>query len=464
MYLYNIFKIKYDPYLPLFIIFLLATSVESDAIKKFKVIIDPGHGGVKQTPYEIYGDKFDTVSGRYLEPYKNGAAFKERTEMEIVLEIGKEIKEILDLTKTKKGFRKFQTYIKQYSNSDIPWIKIESNLTRVDSYTDRNYREKDDKNEPYRLYDFPDFSTGNMREGRISFINKEEPQLVVSLHINDGGSKSNTDSGGMGVVLTPSYQTFELLKKISEKKAEPELFLNSPWSNWMIFEKGWSALENAVADSWIYFHGFWPIKDGSKPNLDRFEGYRYNMVTWKYKDDEGWEDKVSNSEGPYAYDHPLFKATGFYWDRERGKPELMKRENGIEGFGGDNHYAGMELLRFIQYGLRLENQKSDTYKLPNSILPPFVSTYSLPALVNALSAYLELGDIKSDKDMYFLTIKKRKTAIAIAVGIYSLCQGLEIKKIDSPYHPRGKRLEFEKYIYKNGNSYFKDVTKRDLEK
>ncbi len=87
-------------------------SLYSETIKKFKIVIDPGHGGTKQTPYEIYGDKFDTVSGRYLEPYKNGASYKNRTENEIVLQIGNEIKDILELTKTKKGFKKFQTYIK----------------------------------------------------------------------------------------------------------------------------------------------------------------------------------------------------------------------------------------------------------------------------------------------------------------------------------------------------------------
>jgi len=462
-YLKHVFR--FSAFFITYISILFSTfPIYSDAIKKFKIVIDPGHGGTKQTPYEIYGDKYDTVSGRYLEPYKNGAIFKERTESDIVLQVGKEIKEILDLTKTKKGFKKFQTYIKLFSDSDVPWIKIESVMTREDSYIDRNYREKDDKNESYRLYDYPDFKTGVMKEGRLSFINKEEPNIVVSLHINDMGSKSDTDNGGMGVVLTPSYQTFELLKRISEKKTEPEQFLNSPWNNWMIFEKGWSPLENAIADAWIYFHGYWPTKDGSRANLDRFEGFRYNMVTWKYKDDDGWEEKVSNREGPYSLDHTLFRPIGKYWDRERGKPEILKREKGSEGFGGDNHYAGMELLRFLQYGLRIEINSNDTYKSPNLILAPYVSTYSLPALVNAISAYLEIGDIRSNKDIYFLTQKRKKTAISIAVGIYSLCNGLEIRKNDSPYIPKGKRLEFEKYINKNGKSYFLNLQEKESEK
>jgi N-acetylmuramoyl-L-alanine amidase len=443
---------------------LFTLSLHSETIKKFKIVIDPGHGGTKQTPYEIYGDKFDTVSGRYLEPYKNGASYKNRTENEIVLQVGNEIKEILDLTKTKKGFKKFQTYIKIFSDSDSPWIKIDASMTRSDSYLDKNYREKDDKNELYRLYDFPDFSTGEMKDGRITFINKEEPQLVVSLHINDMGSKTETDNGGMGVVLTPSYQTFELLKRISEKKVEPDQFLNSPWSNWMIFERGWSRLENAIADSWIYFHGYWPTKEGNKADLNRFEGYRYNMVNWKYKDSDGWEEKINTPNGPYALDHTQFRSVGKYWDRERSKPEMQKRENGPEGYGGDNHYAGMEILRFIQYALRTGTSNSDDYKSPNPILSPYISTYSLPALVNAISAYIELGDIRSNKDYYYLTQKKRRTAIAISVAIYSLCNGLEIRNIDTAYIPKGKKIEFDKYINKNGNSYFINLQEKDSDK
>jgi hypothetical protein len=454
---------SYFLYLYLFSL-LFHFSLSSETIKKYKIVIDPGHGGTKQTPYEIYGDKFDTVSGRYLEPYKNGASFKNRTEQEIVLQIGNEVKGILDLTQTKKGFKKFQSYIKIFSDSDTPWIKLETVMTRTDSYLDKNYREKDDKNELYRLYDYPDFSTGEMKEGRLSFINKQEPHLVVSLHINDMGSKNETDNGGMGAVLTPSYQTFELLKRISEKKADPDQFLNSPWSNWMIFERGWSRLENAIADSWIYFHGYWPIKEGNKADLNRFEGYRHNMVNWKYKDSDGWEEKINTPDSPYALDHSQFRAMGTYWDRERSKPEILKRENGLEGFGGDNHYASAEILRFLQYGLRFGTSNSDDYKTPNPILSPYISTYSLPALINAISAYIELGDIRSNKDIYYLTQKKKRTAIAISVAIYSLFNGLEIRKIETPYIPKGKKIEFDKYIYKNGKSYFTNIQEKDLDK
>lgn len=444
----------------------LNLQIHANPIKKVKIVIDPGHGGAKQDPMEIYGDKFDTITGRYLEYYKEGAADKKnnRTEMEIVLEVAKEVKDILDLTKTKKGFKKFQSYIKLFSDTEAPWIKIESVMTRTDNYRLRKYRDKEDKNQLYRLYDFPDFETGKMRLGRISMMNKEKPQLVVSIHIN---SMQANGGGGMGVVLAPSYQTFELLKRISEKQASSEEFTKSPWGNWMIFQNNWSRLENAMADAWIYFNGYWPNKAGNETDIERFEGYRFNMITWKYKDKDGWEKTISNSkEGPYAIDHNKFRATGKFWDRERGKPELMKREGGPEGFGGDNHYAGAELLRFMQYGLRLQvNEEKDTFKEPSGIVRPFVSTYSVPTFINAISAYLELGEIGSDRDMFFLTTKKKKTAICLAVGIYSLFNGLELRPINSTaYIPKGKRIEFEKYVGKTGESYFEEAISEKEEK
>lgn len=405
------------------------------------------------------------VAGRYLEPYKNGAAYNGYTEMDIVLDIGMELKELLDLTKTKKGFKKFQSYIKLFSNSDAPWIKLDTDMTRKDSYLDHKYREKDDKNAKYRLYDYPDFATGEIKPGRISWINSQTPHMVISLHINDMGSRKNYDKGGMGVVLSPSYQTFDLLKNISEKKIEPDEFLRSHWNNWMVFQGKWTPLENAIADAWIYFHGYWPTKKGDKVDLERFEGYRYNMVTWKYKDDEGWENGVGKIEGPYSLTHELFRPIGRFWDREKSRPETMRREGGFEGFGGDNHFAGAELLRYVQYGLRLQvNSKVDRYVEPNPILKPYISTYSLPMLINAISAYIELGDIRSERDIYYLTKKKKKIAVALAVGIYSLFQGLEVKELSIPYVPKGKRIEFEKYVTKTGESYFHDVINYEVSK
>lgn len=428
--------------------------VFASPIKSYRVIIDPGHGGIKQPPYQIYGDKYDPIRGKYLEHFKAGATYKSRTEMEIALKLAIEVNKVLKLTRTKKGFKRFQSFIKMFSNTDAPWIRIDSVLTRKDSYKDRKYREKDDKNARYRLYDYPDFKTGRMKMGRISRINRLKPYLVVSLHINTKGNH------GMGAVLAPSYKTFKLLKDISMGKESKNKFLKSDWRNWLIFKDEWNHLENAMADSWIYFHGYWPDKSGKKTNLKKFEGYRHNMITWRYKDDDNWiKEALADKPGPYAKSHEKFRPIGRFWDRERSKYEFMRRENGPEGFGGDNYYAGKELLRFIQYGLRVLKKEKDRFKEPSPILSPYVSTYSIPTFMNAISAFLELGDITYDKDMYFMTKKRKRVAVCLAVGIYSLFYGLDIKPKDYPYVPKGSKIDFYKYSDNKGVSYFQKSVK-----
>lgn len=444
---------------------LLPQEKEIPNPKEYNIVIDPGHGGWKQKPFELYGDKFDTISQKYLEHYKSGGEFKGRTEMEIVLEVGKEVKSILDLTKTNEGFEIFKGYVKKFSNDKIERIVIKSALSRKDNYTDRNFGEKEDKNAPYRLYDFPDFDSGKRKLGRISRMNKEKPYLVLSLHINDQSNlkteKSPIGESGLACVIAPSYRTFQMLRKISMKKEPHGSFGNSSWKDWMVFQDGWSKLENAVADAWIYFHGHWPDKSGRKTNLEKFEGFRQNMVTWKYEDSAGWEDKVgTQKKGQYALDHDSFRPSGKFWDRERGKPEMWKREGGPEGFGGDNHFACMEILRFLNYGL---NKEFGSKKKTPEIFPitkPYISTYSVPTFVNGISAYLELGDIKRNSDMYYLTDKKKETAVSIAVGIFSLFHGLKVKSAKYPFQPQGRKIDFGKYENFNGRNYFKEVVEK----
>lgn len=445
-------KIKFIIYSSIFLLF--SSPGQAGPIRTYKIILDPGHGGTKQVPYELYGDKYDVIRDKYLENYKSGAGNGSRTEMEIVMDIARETQYYLDLTKTQKGFRKFRTYLKKYTRSKTPWIQLYSKLSRKDCYADRRYREKDDKNADYRLYDYKDFRTGKHKLGRISRINKEKPYLVVSLHVNSGGGS------GMGAVITPSYRTFNMIRKISLGKEKEKAFWDLPWKNWLRFKSGWNTLENATADTWIYFHGYWSTKNGKKTDRRRFEGYRQNMVTWKYKDAPGWTKKVGKP-GPYSYSHSRFRAKGRFWKRERSRLELMRREDGIEKFGGDNYYAGKELLRFVQYGLRKElKKKRARYEKPGPILPPYISTYSMPTFINAINAYLELGDINSDRDIYFLTAKRKKIAESIAVGIYSLFQGISVSDRTIPYKPRGKKIDFDKYITKKGENYFKIVTER----
>ncbi len=434
---------------PIFLLVFVLFSNSVFAHPTYSVVVDPGHGGVAKEPITVNGDKYDTVTQVYLEKYKQGTEHGNLTEREIVLRLGKEVDKILKLTETDEGFQKFTEYLKKFSNKKtFPRIILKSHLTRTSSFeSDPN---SDDINAPYRLYDFPDIKSGERRKGRLSFINSLKPQLVLSLHLNPAGKGQ---VGGMAAVLTPGYQTFKLLKDISEGKKKSKSFLSSPWSDWLVFAAGWSKMENATADAWIYFHGYWSERSGNKADLTKFEGYRQNMVTWRYADKRGWE-KLVGQKGPYAKNHSNFLAEGNFWEREMGKKETWRREGGREGFGGDNHYVTKELMRFVQYGTRV--QLGETNEESNKVGPiqkPYISTYSLPTYVNALCAFIEIGYINRKRDTKLLTEYKKETAISLAVGIYSLFVGLEIKKSkSSPIIPKGKAVNWERY-----GSYFEEV-------
>ncbi|MGJ4786543.1 N-acetylmuramoyl-L-alanine amidase [Leptospira koniambonensis] len=429
-------------------------SQETTPKRTYNIVIDPGHGGLDLKPKEEHGDKYDPISNKYLEPYKAGAQTKSRRESEVVLALAKEVKEILDLTKTQEGFEIFRSHAKKFTNDTLPWIRIDSDLTREETAKEEGADLSSDPNAFYRLYDYPDKKSGKLKPGRISRINAARPYLVLSLHLNPSWKGH---PGGMAAVLSPSYRTFYNLRKISEGKSSKS-FEDGPWSEWMRFKMEWSRLENAVADAWIYFNGYWPNKSGKKTDLSNFEGYRQNMVTWKYADPSGWIDKaVLDGPGPYAKKHSEYSAKGKFWDRERAEPELWRREDGAEGFGGDNHYAATELMRFLQYGLRTIPNSEEELSNPGPINKPYISTYSLPTFINAISAYLEIGYIDKEKDMKILTQRRKDTAISLAVGVYSLFHGIKIKSADLPYIPKGKKIDWARYENLKEGNYFRVV-------
>ncbi|MCT8332892.1 N-acetylmuramoyl-L-alanine amidase [Leptospira sp. 85282-16] len=420
-----------------------------EAVPVFRIVVDPGHGGIAKDPKAQHGDKYDSVTQTYLETYKQGTEHHNVTERKVVLDLAKEVHKILKLTETEAGWKEFEVYLKLFSKkTDFQRVILESKLTRESSFDDDPSSE--DPNAAYRLYDFPDPKTGVRRKGRLSKINELKPHLVLSLHLNPA-SKGQT--GGMGAVLTPGYKTFSKLKKISDKKSSPNGFVNGPWSEWLIFQSGWSKLENAIADTWIYFHGYWSKKNGKDTDLSKFEGYRQNMVSWRYADDSNWEKQIGKP-GPYATNHESFAETGKFWEREKGKKEEWRREGGKEGFGGDNHYVSKELMRFVQYGLPVQLKEKDSpYPELGPIQKPYISTYSLPTYINALCAFIEIGYVNRSRDMKYLTLNKKETAISLAVGIYSLFVGLDVKKNSKlPYQPKGKKVNWERY-----ETYFDDV-------
>jgi len=82
----------------------------------------------------------------------------------------------------------------------------------------------------------------------------------------------------------------------------------------------------------------------------------------------------------------------------------------------------------------------------------------VPLHVNAINAFIELGYLNRARDRFILTRKQEVMAEGIAVGIYSLLNGLAPKNQKYRYVPRGKKLDLDKYRITEDESYFDVVT------
>jgi hypothetical protein len=289
-----------------------------------------------------------------------------------------------------------------------------------------------DPNAAYRLYDYP--AGGTRRPGRISSINALKPQLVVSLHLRNKFYAN--DSGGLAIIVPPAWFLREMVNAIYPVRDKPvmekSLFMNAipredlPYLDWYVFEKGRSETDCLVEDLFVYLIGYPNLKGTFKPDLSDIRGLRENMVSWPYQRLEGSKSIFSVNRGS-----PFIR-------RELSPFEEKRRHGGPEGYGGDNHYAGTELLRFINRQIGEKGLKT-IYKLDGSL----VSTWSLPLYINAISAFLELGCIDSDTDILLFTEYRRETAVSLALGILSLLYGTGPGRGGSL--PLGSRIDWESY-------------------
>jgi len=432
-----------------------ACSLSAEGIPSYTIVIDPGHGGAVTRKKD---DKWDPVTERYLDYYSTGMEYRKITEESVVLPLGKRVRDYIELTATEEGWLKFTEILKQFSNQkEFPRIIFKAAMSREDSWTDRSTDpNQPELNAPYRHYDYPD-ENGKMQPGRISTINALHPYLVVSLHMNPAGYGH---PGGMAAVIAPGFKTFEELRQITlGKKPVKQFYKLKWWRDWLIAEPGWSKYESARADTWVYFHGYRTVKNAMRPWREKNRGIRHNMIQWRYRDPDDWVEKAKKNEpGPYTTDYEKFKPEGKFWDRERSQPEEWRREDGILEIGGDNHYASDELLRFIQYGVRLQSKAEGKQFSPGPIRPPYISTYGLPTFLNAINAYLEVGYLNRTRDRNLIMKHTDQVAQSIAVGIYSLFSGLKLKPGYGPYRPRAKPLDFQKYENYSEGNYFTIVT------
>lgn len=443
------------------IVFLPGVLLCESSAPRYRVVVDPGHGGA---PGRAADDKWDAVTGSYLDVYRPGmvALANGRTYQEhlIALELGRRLQHYLDLTRSEAGWRNFVELLTQFSaQRSFQRIIIDSSMSREDSWNHR-FRSADhpEVNAAYRLYDYPDPDTGHMEMGRISYMNSLHPHMVVSLHCTPAGP--GRGPGGMAAVIAPGFPTFDLIRQIHLGQKPQALFDNGPWNGrFLVTDAGWTQFEAARADAWVYFNGYRTNRQGTAIDRSKNRGIRYNMFQWRYRDPPGWEVLYNPDEpGPYALDFREFRAEGPFWDREKAQPELWRREGGPLGYGGDNYYASDELLRFVQFGLR---RLVPALRANNAIGPinqPFVSTYSVPTFINAISAYLEIAYLDRQQDRVIMIEHTDAVAKSLAVGIYSLFVGLELNGNYGPFKPRGEALGLEKYENLPQGNYFELVT------
>ena len=266
-------------------------------------------------------------------------------------------------------------------------------------------------------------------------------------------------------MVTPGYDTYKLAldyvktKNTSQKQKIRRKFFSSPYASWMAANSSRTHFQWFLCDAWIYFTGYWSKKDGLSADKRKFRGYRHNMMHWAYADGDGWVETARNHPPNTAFSNNLknFVPEGPFWEREKDVPERWRRTEGEEGYGGDNLYASEELLRYVRKGMIVN--KVNSKKRAPQILNPYMSTWSVPTYLNAISAYLELGFLDNKYDRERLIKHKQVYAESLAVGIYSLFYSLEQKKNSKDkLSPKGKRINYEKYENYNGENYFKKVT------
>ncbi len=419
----------------------------------YRIVLDPGHGGICLKPMEIHGDRYDSISEKYLDPFREGASYRQLDEHVIVYSIALKAKRILDLCSHDGDYKRFFGILRRYATRRLNRIVIDTHMSRPDSRNSDAVERLRDPNEKFRLFDFPG-PDGEMKPGRISSINALKPQLVVSLHIATSGPP---EYRGLNPVIVPPFIILHRgLQYLQGDIKNQKFFYNSKYYDWFSESTKRSDFDWFLKDVSVYFTGY-PLKEDRTLDLEDFRGYRYNMITWAYRDPLFWECIARfHPEGtPYAKSHRGFRIHGRFWEREGSLYERYRRDGGYSGYGGDNLYASSEIIRYILLSLYRKNTRLHPAQKPTR---PYISIWSVPLHVNAISAFIELGYLRISSHRKMLVRNQDDIAEGIAVGIYSLLAGLQLRDADFSYMPEGKRIDLNKYSMPNKESYFEAVT------
>ena len=440
--------------LSLIIVIIFQTKYMSEEeFPLYRVALDPGHGGLCLDPQALRGDRYDTLSNTYLDVFKEGASFHKIEERVIVYQIAEKVKKLLDLCAPGGDYSRFVEILKKYTDAVPERIYIKSILSRGPNLTEKEAENQADPNGPFRLFDYP--SIHGMEKGRISRINTFRPHLVVSLHL---ASRAPREYLGMSAVITPPFSFLHKgLRYLRGQEQNADFFYNRPYRDWFCEDFLRGPFSWFLNDVSLYFSGY-PLDNKRIIKMDEFKGYRFNMVQWIYGDGSGWENHAKHhlKNTRYSSDYRDVFLNGRFWDRERSIYENFRRSGGEEGYGGDNCYASNELIRYMILSLG----KSGFAHRDLVLGKPYVSTWIMPLHINAINAFFEMGYLYRPRDRYMLTVKQEELAEGLAVGIYSLFTGLQLRESSFPDRPKGKSIDLEKYRITQDKSYFDIVMEK----
>jgi N-acetylmuramoyl-L-alanine amidase len=345
------------------------------APREFRLVLDPGHGGRGEQPGLATGDAWDASLGRFVRVLNFGGAQRlargvRLTEHELVLALAKRLRSVLDLTHSEAGWAEFTRLLESVGvKGPLTRVRFDTRLSREDDFRAREARRDRDPSKDFRLLDSPKvFPAANgqpLHPGRVSRIVALAPELVVVLHLNDG---PGTRERGTNALYVPSPEAFEALRLFALQRGPWTAELEKLRPHWLGRGRARGEKASMLESAWCYFTGYPPAASGRLAELRHPTGQAWNHVTWAYREPEPGPARVT-LEGPFS---------GPFRERERLPVEQRRRGGGPEGVGGDNLYAGQELLRFVRLALARDlNYSSRESSKDATILAGLPTAYSL---------------------------------------------------------------------------------------
>ena len=96
----------------------------------YRVVLDPGHGGANIFPVAKFGDRYDRISGKYLEVFREGSQGGGLEESELMYRIAEKVKKLLAQTESDSGWESFRSMVMKYSAEEPKRIVIQGFLSR----------------------------------------------------------------------------------------------------------------------------------------------------------------------------------------------------------------------------------------------------------------------------------------------------------------------------------------------